>query len=192
MNHKKIDLGGRTFKDVFGFAFTHWSRQRHRIAAIIVVALSTAAADIMTPWFARHLVDALARAGLGKAHALYAVLAPFASLIALALAGALLRYFTYFSITGLTLRMMSDIADDAFHRVQRLSPARVDACRGSLNLARRAKRAADVSRPFVYADANVEADADAMRCDEGGPLIAVDEVVPHRHVHAHRYGRSSA
>lgn len=121
MNHKKIDLGGRTFKDVFGFAFTHWSRQRHRIAAIMSVALLTALADIMTPWFAGHLVDALAGAGLGKAHALQAVLAPFASLIALTLAGALLRYFTYFSITGLTLRMMSDIAGDAFHRVQRLS-----------------------------------------------------------------------
>jgi ATP-binding cassette subfamily B protein len=121
MNHNKIDLGGRTFKDVFGFAFTHWRRQRHRIAAIICVALLTALADIMTPWFAGHLVDALAGAGLGKSRALHAVLAPFASLIALALAGALLRYFTYFSIIGLTLRMMSDIAGDAFHRVQRLS-----------------------------------------------------------------------
>jgi ATP-binding cassette subfamily B protein len=121
MIHKKIDLGGQTFKDVFSFAFTHWIRQRIRIAAIILVALLTGFADILTPWFAGHLVDALASAGHAKAGALHAVLEPFASLIALAVAGAALRYFTYYSITVLTLRMMSDIAGDAFYRVQRLS-----------------------------------------------------------------------
>ena len=88
MNHTKIDLGGQTFKDVFGFAFTHWIRQRPRIAAIILVALLTAFADIMTPWFAGHLVDALASGSHDKTSALHAVLAPFVSLIALALAGA--------------------------------------------------------------------------------------------------------
>jgi ATP-binding cassette subfamily B protein len=118
---KKIDLGGQTFKDVFSFAFTHWIRQRKRIAAIVFVALLTAFADILTPWFAGHLVDALASAGRAKAGALHAVLEPFASLIGLAVAGAALRYFTYYSITVLTLRMMSDIAGDAFYRVQRLS-----------------------------------------------------------------------
>ena len=121
MIHKKIDLGGQTFKDVFSFAFTHWIRQRIRIAAIVLVALLTGFADILTPWFAGHLVDALASAGHAKVGALNAVLEPFASLIALALAGAALRYFTYYSITVLTLRMMSDIAADAFYRVQRLS-----------------------------------------------------------------------
>ena len=121
MIHKKIDLGGQTFKDVFSFAFTHWIRQRIRIAAIVFVALLTGFADILTPWFAGHLVDALASAGHAKAGALHAVLEPFASLIALAVAGAALRYFTYYSITVLTLRMMSDIAADAFYRVQRLS-----------------------------------------------------------------------
>jgi ATP-binding cassette, subfamily B, bacterial len=118
---KKIDLGGQTFKDVFSFAFTHWIRQRKRIAAIVFVALLTAFADILTPWFAGHLVDALASAGRAKAGALHAVLEPFGSLIGLAVAGAALRYFTYYSITVLTLRMMSDIAGDAFYRVQRLS-----------------------------------------------------------------------
>src|SRR6185312_14460912 len=84
MIHKKIDLGGQTFKDVFSFAFTHWIRQRIRIAAIVFVALLTGFADILTPWFAGHLVDALASAGHAKAGALHAVLEPFASLIALA------------------------------------------------------------------------------------------------------------
>ena len=121
MSHKKIDLGGQTFKDVFSFAFTHWIRQRNRIAAIVFVALLTAFADILTPWFAGHLVDALASAGHAKAGALPAVLEPFGSLIGLAVAGAALRYFTSYSLTVLTLRMMSDIAADAFYRVQRLS-----------------------------------------------------------------------
>jgi len=120
MKDKKLDLGGRAFKDVFGFAFTHWSRQPYRIAAILFVALLSALADIFTPMFAGRLIDALAHAG-AKASALHAALVPFSSLIGLAVAGALLRYFTFFFITVLTLRMMSDIAGDAFHRVQRLS-----------------------------------------------------------------------
>ncbi|WP_206957352.1 ABC transporter ATP-binding protein [Trinickia acidisoli] len=121
MTRKKFDLGGQTFKDVFRFTFTHWLRQRWRIGGILAVALLTAAADVLTPLFAGHLVDALAGAGHDKASALHSALAPFATLIALALGSAALRYLTYSGIIALTLRMMSEIAGDAFHRVQRLS-----------------------------------------------------------------------
>ena len=118
---RRIDLGGQTFKDVFSFAFTHWMFQRWRIAGIVAVSLLTALADVLTPLFAGHLVDALAGAGHAKAAALHGALESFGALIALALGSALLRYLTYAGIIALTLRMMSDIAGDAFHRVQRLS-----------------------------------------------------------------------
>jgi ATP-binding cassette subfamily B protein len=121
MTRKKIDLGGQTFKDVFSFAFTHWLRQRWRIAGIVAVALLTALADVLTPLFAGHLVDALASAGHVKSSALHSALQSFAALIGLALGSAVLRYLTFAGIIALTLRMMSEIAADAFHRVQRLS-----------------------------------------------------------------------
>ena len=121
MIRKKIDLGGQTFKDVFSFAFTHWMVQRWRVAGIVAVALLTALADVTTPLFAGRLVDALAGAGHAKAGALHGALESLAALIGLALGSALLRYLTYAGIIALTLRMMSDIAGDAFHRVQRLS-----------------------------------------------------------------------
>ncbi|MGN6668292.1 MAG: ABC transporter ATP-binding protein, partial [Trinickia sp.] len=121
MTRKKIDLGGQTFKDVFRFAFTHWIRQRWRVLAIVAVSLLTALADVLTPLFAGRLVDALAGAGHAKSSALHGALEAFAVLIALALGGALLRYTTFAGIIALTLRMMSEIASDAFHRVQRLS-----------------------------------------------------------------------
>lgn len=121
MTRKKIDLGGQTFKDVFSFAASHWTRQRWRVLVIVTVALCSALADILTPMFAGRLVGALAGAGAVKTSALHGVLAAFSALISLALAGAVLRYCMYAGITSLTLRMMSDIAGDAFHRVQRLS-----------------------------------------------------------------------
>jgi ATP-binding cassette subfamily B protein len=121
MTRKKTDLGGQTFKDVFRFASTHWMHQRWRIAAIVVIALLTALADVVTPLFAGRLVDALARAGISKSSALHGALESFAVLIALALGSALLRYLTYAGIISLTLRMMSEVAGDAFQRVQRLS-----------------------------------------------------------------------
>ncbi|HTH76058.1 MAG TPA: ABC transporter ATP-binding protein [Trinickia sp.] len=121
MTRKKIDLGGQTFKDVFSFAASHWTRQRWRVAVIVTVALCSALADILTPMFAGRLVGALAGAGSVKTSALHGIFAAFSALISLALAGAVLRYCMYAGITSVTLRMMSDIAGDAFHRVQRLS-----------------------------------------------------------------------
>jgi ATP-binding cassette, subfamily B, bacterial len=121
MTSKKTRFGGQTFKNVLGYTFVHWSRQRRRIVVIALLALSAALADVMTPLFAGRLVNALAH-GLEDKHAtLHVALAAFSSLIALGLCGALLRYLMYLQIIALTLRMMSKIAGNSFHRVQRFS-----------------------------------------------------------------------
>jgi ATP-binding cassette, subfamily B, bacterial len=121
MTPKKTPFGGQTFKNVLGYTFAHWRRQRRRIVVIALLALSAALADVMTPLFAGRLVNALAH-GLEDKHAtLHAALAAFSSLIALGLGGALLRYLMYLQIIALTLRMMSKIAGNSFHRVQRFS-----------------------------------------------------------------------
>ncbi|MEA3117361.1 MAG: ATP-binding cassette, subfamily bacterial, partial [Paraburkholderia sp.] len=121
MTTKKTPFGGQTFKHVLGYTFTHWSRQRPRIVVIALLALSAALADVMTPLFAGRLVNALAHGLEDKHAALHPALGAFTSMIGLGLGGALLRYLMYLQIIALTLRMMSKIAGNSFHRVQRFS-----------------------------------------------------------------------
>jgi hypothetical protein len=54
---KKIDFGGRAFKDVLGFTIAHWGKQPWRIMAIVLLALLSALADVLTPLYAGRLVD---------------------------------------------------------------------------------------------------------------------------------------
>jgi ATP-binding cassette subfamily B protein len=118
---KKLDFGGRAFKDVLGFTVVHWGKQPWRIVAIVALALLAAMADVLTPLFAGRLVDALAAGASGKALAWEAAITAFCALAALGLSATLLRQLVFMNIIALTLRMMSEIAADAFHRVQRFS-----------------------------------------------------------------------
>jgi ATP-binding cassette, subfamily B, bacterial len=121
MTRKKLDFGGRAFKSVFGYTFAHWRKQPWRIGTIVLLSLAGALADVLTPYFAGRLVNALATAAHARAAAFDAALSAFAALIALGVAAALLRYLMFLDIIALTLRMMSEIAGNAFHRVQRFS-----------------------------------------------------------------------
>ncbi|WP_042301097.1 ABC transporter ATP-binding protein [Paraburkholderia kururiensis] len=125
MTRKKLDLGGRAFRSVLGFTFAQWRLQPRRAGLLVALALVTALADVLTPMFSGRLVDALAagaHAGShGRLHAANEALVAFAALVGMGLGAALLRYVTFFNLTSLTLRMMSDIAARAFHRVQRFS-----------------------------------------------------------------------
>jgi len=118
---KKLDFGGRAFKDVLGFTVVHWGKQPWRIVAIVVLALLSALADVLTPLFAGRLVDALAAGAAGKELAWRAATTAFSILACLGLAGTLLRQLVFMNIIVLTLKMMSEIAANAFHRVQRFS-----------------------------------------------------------------------
>jgi ATP-binding cassette, subfamily B, bacterial len=121
MAYKKLDFGGQAFKNVLGFSIRHWGKQPWRIVAIVALALLSAGTDVMTPLFAGKLVDALAAGATGKALAWHAATTAFCVLAALGLAGTLLRQGVFLNIIALTLRMMSEIAANAFHRVQRFS-----------------------------------------------------------------------
>jgi len=118
---KKLDFGGRAFKDVLGFTVAHWGKQPWRIVAIVALALLSALADVLTPLYAGRLVDALAAGAAGKELAWHAATTAFGILACLGLAGTLLRQLVFMNIIVLTLRMMSEIAANAFHRVQRFS-----------------------------------------------------------------------
>ncbi|HZZ01725.1 ABC transporter ATP-binding protein [Paraburkholderia sp.] len=121
MTRKKLDFRGQAFRDVLGFTFRHWAKQPWRIFAIAALALLSALADIFTPMFAGRLVDAIASGSAGDAVAWHAAITAFCVLGALGLSATLLLQGVFFNLIRLTLKMMSDIAANAFHRVQRFS-----------------------------------------------------------------------
>ncbi|MFM0662871.1 ABC transporter ATP-binding protein [Paraburkholderia sediminicola] len=121
MTRKKLDFRGQAFRDVLGFTFRHWAKQPWRIFAIAALALLSALADIFTPMFAGRLVDAIASGSAGDAVAWHAAITAFCVLGVLGLSATLLLQGVFFNLIRLTLKMMSDIAANAFHRVQRFS-----------------------------------------------------------------------
>lgn len=121
MTRKKLDFRGQAFKDVLGFTFHHWAQQPWRIVVITALVLLSAVADVLTPMFAGRLVDAIASGAASDAVAWHAAVTAFCVLSALGLGATLLRQGVYFNIIRLTLKMMSEIAANAFHRVQRFS-----------------------------------------------------------------------
>ncbi|PRX30258.1 ATP-binding cassette subfamily B protein [Paraburkholderia sp. BL18I3N2] len=121
MTRKKLDFRGQAFKDVLGFTFHHWAQQPWRIVVITALVLLSALADVLTPMFAGRLVDAIASGAASNAVAWHAAITAFCVLGALGLGATLLRQGVYFNIIRLTLKMMSEIAANAFHRVQRFS-----------------------------------------------------------------------
>jgi ATP-binding cassette subfamily B protein len=121
MPRLRIDLRGHVFKDALGFTFRHWRRQPGRVALIAMLALCSALADVVTPMYAGRLIDAVTTGAPSDAATWHAAMTAFGLLIALGLASMALRQYAYGTISGMTIRMMSHICADAFHRVQRFS-----------------------------------------------------------------------
>ncbi|PWJ85969.1 ATP-binding cassette subfamily B protein [Pseudaminobacter salicylatoxidans] len=117
----RIDWRGNAFRSVLGFTAHHWRLQPVRITVIMVAVLLSTLADVLTPLYSGRLVDAVASGAASDAVAWNAALSAFFMLLALALGAIVMRYFTFMGVVKLTLRMMSDIAGDAFFRIQRFS-----------------------------------------------------------------------
>ncbi|ALK34494.1 ABC transporter ATP-binding protein [Burkholderia plantarii] len=113
--------GSRPFSDVLGFTFRRWRDQPLRFTGVTLFALLAALCDVLTPMFAGRLVDAISLGLTDRAAALAAALHAFAALVSLGVAGALLHQVMFMNLIQLTLRMMSEVAAGAFHRVQRFS-----------------------------------------------------------------------
>ncbi|MGY6269748.1 ABC transporter ATP-binding protein [Achromobacter denitrificans] len=121
MARKTIDLRGQAFRDVLGFTFRYWRAQPWRTALIVMLALMSAAADVLTPLYAGRLIDAVASGAAGDELVWSAALASFWLLIALGIGSTLLRQAVFQNIIVFTLKMMNEIVSNAFHRVQRFS-----------------------------------------------------------------------
>lgn len=117
MSRKKLDFRADAFRNVLGFTFRHWRYQPIRIASIAGLVLTAILAEAMSPIFAGRLVDAVASGTGGWDTAISA----FWLMSGLYLASVALRQLVFLNIIPLTLKMMSDIAAQGFHRVQRFS-----------------------------------------------------------------------
>ncbi|MCG5235904.1 ABC transporter ATP-binding protein [Xanthobacter oligotrophicus] len=110
---------GVPFRAVFAFLLGHWRRRKGVIAATAAAVLVATLAEVFVPLFAGRLIGALA--GADREAAWQAATAAFLAIVALGAVMVTARHFTYVIIVRLTLRMMSDLAADAFARVQRFS-----------------------------------------------------------------------
>ncbi len=121
MSSRRSSALGGAFRNVFAFCAIHWRRQPVRIALLVTAFLATTVTDVLTPLFAGRLVDAVSSGTAMDAAAWNGAVSAFIALLVLALSSVILRQLAFTGIITLTLRMMSDIGADTFHRVQRFS-----------------------------------------------------------------------
>jgi ATP-binding cassette, subfamily B, bacterial len=105
---------------VLPFAFRHWLNQPLLAVATTGGFVGATIADLFMPVFSGRLVDAMTL-GPGDPAARAAAWLAFGAIVALGLASTVVRLLGFRAIVPFTLRMMSDVARDAFMRVQRFS-----------------------------------------------------------------------
>src|ERR1051326_1612547 len=105
---------------VIPFVFRHWLHQPVLALAAAGTLLGATVAALFMPVFSGHLVDALTR-GAAEPAARHDAFAAFGAIVALGLLSVILRFAGLRAIVPFTLRIMSDVAREAFMRVQRFS-----------------------------------------------------------------------
>jgi ATP-binding cassette, subfamily B, bacterial len=105
---------------VLPFVFRHWLDQPAMALTVAAGLLGATVADLFMPVFSGHLVDALT-SGAADPAARQAAWSAFSAIVALGLASMILRLTGLQAIVPFTLRIMSEVARDAFMRVQRFS-----------------------------------------------------------------------
>jgi ATP-binding cassette subfamily B protein len=105
---------------VIPFVFGHWLKQPGMTLLVAFGLLGATVADLFMPIFSGDLVDALTH-GAEDPDARRAAVLAFAGIVALGFVSIVLRMIGLQAIVPFTLRIMSDVARDAFMRVQRFS-----------------------------------------------------------------------
>ena len=118
MSRKKLDFRADAFRQVLGFTFRHWANQPKRIALIAGLVMVATIAEVLVPMFSGRIVDAISG---GQDTALNDALRAFAMVAGLGVTSVVLRFFVFNGIIKLTLKMMAQVVNDGFYRVQRFS-----------------------------------------------------------------------
>jgi ATP-binding cassette subfamily B protein len=118
MSRKKLDFRADAYRNVLGFTFRHWSGRLPLVVTICVLVITDTLALVMVPVFSGQIVDAIAGTQTSAASE---ALRAFAIVVGLGAFAVAVRWFTFQGVIRLTLRMMADIVNNGFHRVQRFS-----------------------------------------------------------------------
>ncbi|MGO4704854.1 ABC transporter ATP-binding protein [Microvirga sp. 2MCAF38] len=114
-------MSGDSTRDVLTFMFRHWRGYPGYVALIVLAMMASTLADVFMPLFAGQLVDAITKGASDRDAALHTALFAFVGMTGLGLGLVVLRHIAFFGIVELTLRVMAEVAHDAFARVQRFS-----------------------------------------------------------------------
>lgn len=117
----RLAIRGGAFRSVLGFTWKHWQAQPLRLSLTLVAVLLSTLADVLTPLYSGRLVDAIVKGSPQDEVTWNAAMAAFSTLIALSFGAIVLRHIIFMTVVKLTLKMMSDIAANAFYRIQRFS-----------------------------------------------------------------------
>jgi ATP-binding cassette subfamily B protein len=107
-------------RTVLPFVFRHWFEQPRRAAVVAGGLLGATVADLFMPVFSGKLVDAITL-GASDGGARQAAWIAFGAIVALGFGSMILRFIGLQAIVPFTLQLMSQIARNAFARVQRFS-----------------------------------------------------------------------
>jgi ATP-binding cassette subfamily B protein len=103
------------YRLVFSFCWSHWRRQKGRVAAMALTILIATTIDAVLPLLFGRLIDAVAAGAADQAfHRVLIVMGTAIALVAF-------RFSTFGLLVDSTLTVMRAIAEEAFQRVQRFS-----------------------------------------------------------------------
>jgi ATP-binding cassette subfamily B protein len=105
---------------VLGFLFGHWRRHLRLVVMVLASIVFATAADVLLPLLSGELVTDVARPASDPALR-RAVLVVLGAMTALGVLTVVARRIAFLSLTALTVHNMTEIAIDAFWRVQRFS-----------------------------------------------------------------------
>jgi ATP-binding cassette subfamily B protein len=108
-------------RTVLPFVFRHWRKQPWLGSGLALAMVGATVSDLFMPVFAGKLVDAITLGQTDLEAAKSGALFAFGAILALGVVQITCRHFGLWAIVPFTLRVMSDIARDAFHLIQRFS-----------------------------------------------------------------------
>jgi ATP-binding cassette subfamily B protein len=118
MARSKLAKQGDAYRKVLGFIFRQWRHQPIKLVVMFGAIMLATLLDVLTPLYAGRLVEAVS---VGGTSALDAAIEAFVMLAGLGLGAVIARQIAFMTTIPFSLKIMSDTAQDAFHRVQRFS-----------------------------------------------------------------------
>jgi len=121
MTPRSSDKAGDPFRRTLRFVFAQWRRQPRLALTIITCVIVLTLVELLIPLLAGKLIDVVADRLADRRTSLDAATEIFIGLAGMGAAMVALRFGLFRGIVRFTLRMMKQVAEEAFWRVQRFS-----------------------------------------------------------------------